>query len=111
MATSVNIYFGAFCDEDVTKRVFNYIDERGKRDEEILENAFELFNAPEEFIDPGEVKIAKRYRKNGLRSLSVGDVVEVDNIKYICEGVGWRKLKRGELERGPKSHHRYCPHK
>ena len=110
MATSVDIFFGAFCDEDINKRVFHYIDHVGRWDPDILESAFKLFNAPEDFLDPEEVKIAKRYRRQGLRSLSVGDVVELDKIKYLCESVGWRKLKRGELENGPKSHYRACPH-
>jgi len=110
MATSVDIFFGAFCDEDINKRVFHYIDHVGRWDPDILESAFKLFNAPEDFLDPEEAKIAKRYRRQGLRSLSVGDVVELDNIKYLCESVGWRKLKRGELRNRPKSHHRACPH-
>ena len=110
MATSVDIFFGAFCDEDINKRVFHYIDHVGRWDSDILDIAFKLFNAPEDFLDPEEAKIAKRYRRQGLRSLSVGDVVELDNIKYLCESVGWRKLKRGELRNRPKSHHRACPH-
>ena len=112
MPSSVDIYFGAFCDEDIKKRVFHYIDDVGRRDSDILDRAFKLFNAPEEFLDPEEVEIAKRYRRQGLRSLSVGDIVEVDNIRYMCEGVGWRGLKRGD-ERSqwvPGSHHRACPH-
>ena len=111
MPSSVDIYFGAFCDEDIKKRVFHYIDHVGRWDSDVLDRAFKLFNAPEDFLNPEEVKIAKRYRRQGLRSLSVGDVVEVDNVKYLCEGVGWRKLERGELENSPPgSHHRACPH-
>ena len=110
MPTSVDIYLGAFCDEDINKRVFHYIDHVGRWDSDILDRAFKLFNAPEEFLDPEELKITKVYRRQGLRSLSVGDIVEVDNIKYLCESVGWRKLKRGDLAIRPKSHHRACPH-
>jgi hypothetical protein len=28
------------------------------------------------------------------RSLSVGDVVEVDGIRYSCENIGWRVIER-----------------
>ena len=111
MPSSVDIYFGAFCDEDIKKRVFHYIDDVHRWDSDILERAFELFNAPLEYLDDDDLKIARRYRSERLRSLSVGDVVEVDNVKYLCEGVGWRKLERGELENStPGSHHRACPH-
>jgi len=111
MPSSVNIYFGAFCDEDIKKRVFHYIDDVHRWDSDILERAFELFNAPLEYLNDDDLKIARRYRNERLRSLSVGDVVEVDNVKYLCEAVGWRKLEKGELENSPPgSHHRACPH-
>jgi hypothetical protein len=111
MPSDVNIYFGAFCDEDINKRVFHYIDNVHRWDRDILERAFELFNAPLEYLEDDGFIIASRYRGEKLRSLSVGDVVEIDKIKYLCEGVGWRKLKKGELDNStPGSHHRACPH-
>ena len=102
MPSSVDIYFGAFCDEDIKKRVFHYIDNAHRWDSDILERAFELFNAPLEYLDDDDLEIAQRYRDEKLRSLSVGDVVEVDNVKYLCEvddgkhachrRASWRKL-------------------
>ena len=54
--------------------------------EAAAEEAFMIFNAPEEFLDEDERRIAQQYRGH---SLSVGDVVEVDGVDYLCSGVGW----------------------
>lgn len=54
--------------------------------ETAAEEAFKIFNAPEEFLDDDEMRIVKQYRGH---SLSVGDVVQVDGVDYLCSGVGW----------------------
>jgi hypothetical protein len=93
MPAAVNIYHGAFRDEDVDKRVFRYTDTVGRTDDDILDRAFEMFNAPPEFLKPEDVVISNLYHEEKLRSLSVGDVVEVDHIKYICQPIGWQLKK------------------
>ena len=88
MPAEVNIYHGAFRDEDINKRVFSYIDYTNL-DSQILDRAFEMFNAPPEFLRDKDVIIANLYRDEHLRSLSVGDVVEIDGVRHQCLGIGW----------------------
>ena len=45
--------------------------------EALCEMAFQAFNAPEEFLSGRSLSLARRYRANRLRSLSVGDVIQV----------------------------------
>ena len=45
--------------------------------EALCEMAFQAFNAPEEFLSGRNLSLARRYRANRLRSLSVGDVIQV----------------------------------
>ena len=88
MPAVVNIYHGAFRDEDVNKQVFSYMDWTNL-DSQILDRAFEMFNAPHEFLKEGDYVIALQYRNKKLRSLSVGDVVEIDGVRHQCLPVGW----------------------
>jgi hypothetical protein len=53
-------------------------------DASVLEDAFRLFNIEEE--DPRAVE----YRSRRNRSLSVGDVVEINDRRYACEMLGWK---------------------
>jgi hypothetical protein len=49
----------------------------------VLERAFELFNV-------GVNELAQEYRARLLRSLSVGDVITLDEFTvYTCESIGW----------------------
>lgn len=68
----------------------------GSTDEQILNDAFEMFNV-------GDDGIAKEYRERKLRSLSVGDVVVIDQRAYSCESVGWKERKVSELGFVPAS--------
>lgn len=67
----------------------------------------DVFNFPSELIPAGlEVKDALEvvYREcnhvdgtewiegKKLRSMSVGDEVTVDGVKYVCAGCGWEKI-------------------
>ena len=88
MPAVVNIYHGAFRDEDVNKQVFSYTDYTNL-DSQILDRSFEMFNAPPEFLKEGDDVIAVQYRNEKLRSLSVGDVVEIDGVRHQCLPVGW----------------------
>lgn len=47
--------------------------------------AFHLFNEG----DPADLRV-HYYRAKGNRSLSVGDVVQVGDVLYTCERIGWR---------------------
>ena len=88
---NVNIYHGAFGDEDINKRVFAYTDGVSINDDEILERAFLVFNAPFEYLNEEDQALFKKYRP--LRSLSVGDVVEINGVRYRCMPVGWELEK------------------
>ena len=102
MPAEVNIYHGAFEDEDVDKQVFSYTDYTNL-DSQILDRAFEMFNAPPEYLKEGDDVIAVQYRNEKLRSLSVGDVVEIDGVRHQCLSIGWdleenvKKAKGNEL--------------
>lgn len=61
-------------------------------DEQITDYCFHVFNAPEDYLDKDERKLADRYRVNRLRSLSVGDVIQVGNKFWACKSVGWEFL-------------------
>jgi hypothetical protein len=52
------------------------------------ERAFERFNVGDERVD----EIVRTYRAYGYRSLSVGDVVVVNDRAYTCASVGWKLL-------------------
>lgn len=53
--------------------------------EAAAEEAFDLTNNPS--------RQAEREEKYGLgKSVSVGDVVEVDGVNYLCESFGWAIL-------------------
>jgi len=91
MPSRVNIYHAGF-GGDPDKVVYSYVDKEGRFDKDICENAFELFNAPLELIKGDyEYFIATDYRSKQLRSLSVGDIVQVDEVKWVCRPVGWQK--------------------
>jgi hypothetical protein len=66
-----------------------------------VEEAFEEFNI-------GEGPLAQAYRDRGLRSLSVGDVVAVDDRYHACAESGWARvyspvaLATPEQRRDPK---------
>lgn len=55
------------------------------KDEAAAEEIFDLTNNPHR-QDEREEKYGRR------RSLSVGDVVEVNNVRFICDFDGWQKM-------------------
>ena len=73
------------CTEDV-------LPARLKEGKEVAEQMFHIFNAPEEILSNWEQALAKDFRKDGNYSLSVGDVVEVDDVQFLCESFGWKEL-------------------
>jgi hypothetical protein len=102
MNTKINIYHGAFEEDDLNKRVFSYTTADDPADcGPILKRAFEIFNAPIEYLGKDDSYIARRYRFQRLRSLSVGDVVEVEGVRHQCLSSGWsvgRTVDYGEAE-------------
>ena len=56
--------------------------------ESAADEAFHCSNAPEEILSEAQKIIASYWK--GRRSLSVGDIVEVDGISYRCESFGWK---------------------
>lgn len=55
----------------------------------ILEDAFKRFNIG----DPENDGIVYEYRAVGARSLSVGDLVEIDGTHYLCAPLGWTEVQ------------------
>jgi len=109
MPAVVNIYHGAFEDEDVNKQVFSYTDYTNL-DSQILDRAFEMLNVPPENLKEGDDVIAVQYRNEDLRSLSVGDVVEIDGERHQCLPTGWdleENVKRAKENELVKYHGRY----
>lgn len=49
--------------------------------------AFKITNAPEDALTEEEADMVTHFRGP---SLSIGDVVEVDGIEYLCAPEGWR---------------------
>ncbi len=101
---AINIYFPL----DTTFRMdanakvawkFNY--ESPLSGKAACNEAFHIFNAPHELLKEKEQMIATQYRAKRLRSLSVGDVVEVvtnENGKptyqsFVCASFGWEPFE------------------
>jgi len=82
-------FFRGYHPEDAVCPVFTFT---RADDKSILDWCFHVFNAPEEYLDKEDRKVAERYRANRLRSLSVGDVVQVGNRFWTCRSIGWDYL-------------------
>lgn len=54
---------------------------------EVLEIAFDKFN----YQYGPEDDAVRQYKEKGERVLSVGDVVQVDDRKFICLWIGWQE--------------------
>ena len=67
------------------KHVYTYLTEAEGYD--ACEEAFHMFNAPLELLEEWQQCIAKGYSGT---SLSVGDIVEVNDEEYLCCSLGWK---------------------
>ncbi|MEV0027854.1 hypothetical protein [Nocardia sp. NPDC050793] len=56
----------------------------------LLERVFAAFNG--EPVHPDDERHADAWPAKGLRSLSVGDVVAIDNRHYACDSAGWTPI-------------------
>ena len=59
---------------------------------EVAELMFHILNAPEEMLSEEEINIANDFRVPGNYSLSTGDIVEVDGVRFLCESFGWKEV-------------------
>jgi hypothetical protein len=66
----------------------------GHKDSDILESLFELFNWVHEGFQPNDSEIGFN-KPDSIKhtSLSVNDIVEINETKYLCNSVGWKRLK------------------
>lgn len=56
--------------------------------EQICEEMWHTFNAPNEMLSSYQQALTQVFKG---RSLSIGDVVQVGSVKYLCSNVGWKK--------------------
>lgn len=75
------------------KHVYTYLTEAEGYD--ACEEAFHIFNAPLELLNEWQQYIAKSYSGT---SLSVGDVVEVNDEEYLCCSLGWEKRSKETID-------------
>ncbi|SBS77479.1 conserved hypothetical protein [uncultured Mycobacterium sp.] len=64
-----------------------------------LEHVFEQLN-----IDDPDQSWAQGYRRTGLRSLSVGDVVVIGETAWACAASGWTHLTADQLHAATPDH-------
>ncbi len=57
------------------------------------EELFHITNAPEEMLNERQLPIARDIYSKRIYSISVSDVVQIDNEYFLCNSVGWTKLK------------------
>ena len=98
MQKKVKIYHSGF-EGDRDEVVYSYLERKLEVDKEICERAFHMFNAPLDYLEDDEdFFIGTDYRSKRLRSLSVGDIVEVNDTKWICRPIGWQLLMEYDKE-------------
>lgn len=74
------------------KHVYTYLTEA--EGQEAAEEAFHIFNAPESMLEEWQQYIARGYSGP---SLSVGDLVEINQEDYLCCSMGWKTRDGGHL--------------
>ena len=90
----IKIFHGAFDDEDIDICRFEKLHWTTTGDnKQLLELLFKAFNAPDHYLTEEEEKLNKEYRAQKLRSLSVGDIVQIDGKRYKCAPVGWEEIQ------------------
>lgn len=63
----------------------------GYNPEDCCEEMFDISNNPSRQVE--RAKMLGKYR-----SVSVGDVVVVDGVKWICDSIGWKKIEEDWFE-------------
>ena len=90
----VNVFVWRFVSDTSDERKLTHAvtyNEQDYTDEAILENAFEMFNIWDETSSP----VVQEYREAGNPSLSVGDIVVINDNWYKCKATGWEELDLG----------------
>ena len=64
---------------------------------EVCEWIFRLFNMDPDMMDQHSRKVAEAYHKAGNRSLSVGDVVIVDEVPFACGACNWQPVDSADV--------------
>lgn len=89
-------FLHGYADNDAVTPVFVFTDTRDTTPVKLAEHCFHMFNAPPEYLtDKTDAAIANRYRANRLRSLSVGDLVQIDGALFACERAGFKTMFHG----------------
>ena len=90
----IKIFHGAFNDEDINECKFEKLHWTSTtNDNELVELLFKAFNAPDHYLTEEEEKLNKEYRAQKLRSLSVGDIVQLNGRRYKCAPEGWEEIE------------------
>jgi hypothetical protein len=73
--------------------VVEYVDHRSTTHLQALDAAWRICNAAHHLLDDGESRLRDVWdaRSGGL-GLGVGDLVEVDGVRYRCAPSGWDTL-------------------
>ena len=109
----IKIFHGGFDDEDIDICRFEKLHwTAATNNEKLLELLFKAFNAPNHYLTEEEQGLNKEYRAQKLRSLSVGDIVQLDGRRYKCLPVGWEEIQsviafRAESNEMVKHHGEY----
>ena len=72
-------------------RIFDLGEQEFDSTDHALGSMFDQFNNVIE--NPKEGELGYYSQKYGIRSMSVGDMVEIDGDTYVCCGMGWTKIK------------------
>lgn len=76
------------------RQVFRYEAPEPDEPRVLADEAFRAFNAPRELVSQAYRAITDKYRAAGLRSFSVGDVLQVDGIWLACAAADWVELEQ-----------------
>ncbi len=60
----------------------------------LAEMMFSIGNAPAEYLTGSSQTVAAAYRERKLRSLSVGDVVQIGEVFMACQSVGFTEVEQ-----------------
>jgi len=82
------------------KRLFVFLKHQSEKVEDILEEVFEQFNA-------GSGRECQEFHNTHMRSLSVGDFVNIEGQWWECAACGWKKVEADhvyQMGRDVKNH-------
>ena len=113
----IKIFHGSFDDENINECKFEKLHwTTATNNKKLLELLFKAFNAPNHYLTEEEKGLNKEYRAHKLRSLSVGDIVQLDGRRYKCLPTGWEEIHsvmafRAETNEMVKHHGEYITRK